>query len=149
MSVATIRTAIKTTLEGAGCRNVYAEEPATFDEQDRIYNGRVHYWVVRYQPAAPDEFMGGRELRHAFRIDGWMGVSRDDPMDGVGSDTTFANLVSLVLSTLAAKGNRTPGSSLSSDVPQPGEITRTSVSLGSETVPAHTVRISWTITEDA
>jgi len=153
VSVAVIRSAVVTILRAitahGGLANIYEEEPAEFEQLERTSNGRVHFWHVSVSELPPAGGAGYVELRHRVSVVGRIGVSRDDPTDGITSDVLASNLLSAVTSTLAAKANVHPGGALDSDGVTPEPITRVVVPVGEELVPCHRVAVTYTTYEDA
>lgn len=153
MTVALIRTGLVTILEAAGCRNVREEETASLDVLTHVdaatYGGRTHFWIVRYRRTRTTGGAGYVELAREYRIEGFIGVARDEPADGTVSDKTVADLLDAVVDALSDKENLRPGGSLDSDAPLADPIALTTVRVGQEIVPVHRIGITHTVTEDA
>lgn len=154
MSVDTIGAAIVALLEAAGCHNVYEEEPIGFDlaaaQDQRIYDGRVHFWLVKISEAQPAGGIGYVELRHRVTVEGYIGVSRDEPRDGTPSDKAARLLHKAVTSKLAAAASITvSGTALGSEQVTPEPIVTTTITVGTERVPVHRIRVTYLVMEDA
>ena len=151
MSIAAIRTQVVTTLDAiAGVANVYEEEVATFDHSERMEGERVHFWNVYVDTMPTDHGIGYFEMQRRVRVEGFIGLSRDEPADGTASDVTAKNLLDLVTSTFATATNRTlSGVVLDSHTYAPEPVTLTSKQVGDQTTPGHRLAFSFLTFEDA
>jgi len=153
VTVATVRSGVVTALKAitsfGGLHNVYEEEPGDYSPYSKQADGRVHYWIVTTRTLPADDGLGWFEKRREVRIRGYIGVSRDNPTNGIESDVLAANLQGAVVETLTASAQRQPGSSLGSDAPQPQDSPEiVTVQVGDETVPCHEIEVLWTIYEE-
>lgn len=153
MSTSTIRSAVVTILDAvSGVSNVYEEEPSTFNEvtEDRIDGARVHFWLVDIEDEPPLMGIGYVEQQRRVRVQGWIGVSRDDPEDGTNSDQTAATLLSAVVAKFADATNRTLTSTvLDSWDYTPEPITTVARRIGDETHLCHRIGFNFLTAEDA
>jgi hypothetical protein len=155
VSVAAIRTAAVALLVAvSGTRNVYEEEPHGLDKEtaiaQRTAEGRVHFWLVKVDELPPAGGVGYVELRHRITVEGFLGLSREEPADEVKSDVTAAKLLSAVVSKFAAGASGTVGGTalgIESVTPQP--IRLASVMVGPEKHPVHHLVVTFTTIEDA
>lgn len=155
MSVATIRTAAAAILAAvSGVYNVEEEQPNALDaadaERTRIHGDRVHYWTIRVEETQPEMGIGYVELRHRLRVEGFLGVARDNPGDGTASDETAATLLSAVVSAFAASTSRTiTATALDSWDYIPEPITIVERTIGRETHRCHRMTMTFLTAEDA
>jgi hypothetical protein len=151
VSVATIRAQVVTTLDAiAGVSNVYSEEVSTFEHQERMDGDRVHFWHVYIDTMPTDHGIGFVEMQRRVRIEGFVGVARDDPTDGSASDTQAKNLLDLITSTFASSTNRTlSGVVLDSVDYTPDQVTLVAKQIGDEAHPCHRLAFSFMTSEDA
>lgn len=154
MSVDTIGAAIVALLVAAGCKNVSEEEEIGFDlakaVEDRVYDGRTHFWQVKISEAPPAGGIGYLELRHRVMVEGYIGVSRDAPLDGTISDREARSLQRAVVQMLAkAASISVSGTALGSEQVTPEPIVTTTVVVGTDRVPVHRIRVSYLVMEDA
>lgn len=110
MTVAAVRTDVATLVAAvSGVHNVLEEDPhgtdtATAKEQ-RVHDGRVHFWLVKAAAGAPDFGLGYHENRHVVTVECYLGLATDDPQDDVSSRVTAANLQASVMNHLSKPAN--------------------------------------------
>jgi len=155
VSEATIRAAAVTLLAAVtGVRNVDAEEPIALDAEEalaaRMYDGRIHFWLVKIEEQAPDFLIGAVELRHRVTIEGYLGVARDNPDDGTKSDTTAKQLQRAVLVTFTSKGNRSvTNTALDTQDFAPFPVRLVTVTVGEQQHRCHRLGLTFTAQENA
>lgn len=155
MSTSTIRASVVTLLDAvSGVSNVYEEEPTTFDqasaEVDRVDGARVHFWLVSVQDEDPDMGIGYVEQHRRVFIEGYVGVARDDPIDGTPTDKTAATLLSSVVAQFADSTNRTlTATVLDSWDYTPEPITTVARQIGDERHLCHRIGFNFLTAEDA
>lgn len=156
MSLATIAAAVVDVVEAvSGVTNVHEEEPISLDrslsrEQRVNAAGRLHFWHVHVSELPPAGGIGYVELRHRVTVEGFIGVARDDPADGVKSDVLARRLLSAVTSALAAATNiGLAGTALGSQDVTPEPLRLVKVNLDGEVHPAHRLAVTYTVLEDA
>lgn len=154
MSVQLIRTAAATLLAAVpGVFNVDEEEPIALDTQraldERIYNGRGHFWLVKARSLVPAGGIGYNELHHHITIEGFIEVAREQPDDGVASDVTAMDLLSLVVNEFVKRANRTlTGTCLNTGPVTPEPVSIITRRIGMEDKPGHRLALSFTAIED-
>jgi hypothetical protein len=153
VSLSTIRAALATTLRGiSGVVNVEEEESEGTDEQTgyaaRTDVDRVHFWRVKAWPTKGEYGAGYVEPRIALRVQGFYGVAREAPAEGVVSDRLFSDLAALVLTTLQAASNRNPGDCVETSEPEMAPAHARMVQVGSKRVRCHIAEIAYTAQEE-
>lgn len=155
MSTSTIRSAVVTLLDAvSGVSNVYEEEPVAFDLMeayvDRVDGARVHFWLVKVEDEDPEMGIGFVELRRRVMIEGYLGVSRDEPEDNTPSDKTAKTLLSAVVTQFTSATNRTlTGTVLDSWDYLPEPVTTVARQVGSESHLCHRIGFNFLTAEDA
>ena len=156
MSVAAIAAAVVDVVEAvSGVQNVYEEEPTALDralarEQRIDADGRLHFWHVHLSELPPAGGIGYVELRHRVTVEGFIGVSRDAPANGVKSDVLARRLLSAVTYALAKPANiGLAGTALGSQDVTPEPLRIVKVNLDGEVHPAHRLAVTYTVSEDA
>lgn len=155
MSVAAIRTAVVALVAAvSGVYNVSEEQPVAigeaFELSAREHDGRLHFWLVRIEEAPPAGGVGYVELRHRVTVEGYIGVSRDEPTSGERSDIEASRLLSAVTSKLAAAASITvSGTALGSESVTPEPLRKVQVNVGAERHEAHRIAVTYIVVEDA
>lgn len=151
MSVAAIRTAVVAILTTAGAYNVTSEETVSLDMgkavEDRVHGNRTHFWIVRFSRAAGEGGAGYIDRRHRVQIEGYVGLSRDEPTDGTVSDVTVATLWDALIAALENPSNAHPGGAIDFEGVTPEPIRVSTVRVGSKSVPVHALRATATYLE--
>lgn len=110
MTVAAVRTDVAALVAAvSGVHNVHEEDPHGTDSaaatDERIHDGRVHFWLVKSSAGAPEFGLGYHENRHVVTVECYLGLATDDPQDDVSSRVTAVNLQAAVMNELSKPAN--------------------------------------------